>query len=272
MMNWDQRIICEIELSAHRKGQNGRSLPARISALVEQQKQSWPLLASGYSELQEIETKRLQIEETTVVVQYNPRRIRSTSASVDRASVEARGCFLCPERLPPEEKGIAYGDDLIILCNPFPILDSHLSIVHRQHVPQRIEGSLERLLDLACDLGPDFFVLYNGPECGASAPDHLHFQACSRSLLPIYSDLGIEEASEHCQYCAEMAGEGFDLFTLDGCGRAVIVYRGNRSDEIARWVNKTLARLPAGSLYCEPLINIVCTYESGMWTLLLFPR
>jgi hypothetical protein len=117
-------------------------------------------------------------------------------------------------------------------------------------------------------------VLYNGPECGASAPDHLHFQACSRLLLPILTDLGNEDPqpSAHCARCEEMEGEGFELFTIDNCGRSVVVYRGSRSDEIAGWVSETLARLPPGAAHSEPLINIICTFDRPAWTLFLFPR
>ncbi|HSE98904.1 MAG TPA: DUF4922 domain-containing protein [Blastocatellia bacterium] len=274
MMKWDQRLIGDPELLAHLTTPGARGLSARAVALIEQQKRTWPMLAGGYRALAQVETRPIRVAESNVIVQHNPGRIRSTAASVDKTSVEARGCFLCPDSQPPEEKGIAYGDELVLLCNPFPVLDKHLSIVHRDHVPQRIESNMEKLLDLACDLGPDFFVLYNGPECGASAPDHLHFQACSRELLPIYSDLGIEndEHADGCAHCEEKAGEGFELFSLDNYGRVVVVFRGNRSDEIARWVYKTIAQLPPSPQGSEPMINIVCTYDKSAWTLFLFPR
>ena len=273
-MKWDKRLIGEQELLAYIRRPGVRGLSAHAVALIEQQKQTWPMLAGGYRAFGQVETRKIRVAESNVIVQHNPGRIRSTAASVDKASVDARGCFLCPDSLPPEEKGIAYGDDLIILCNPFPVLDNHLSIVHREHVPQRIELNMERLLDLASDLGPDFFVLYNGPECGASAPDHLHFQACSRKLLPVYSDLGIEhdEHSNGCAHCEETAGDGFELFSLDNYGRAVVVYRGNRGDEIARWVYRTIAKLPPSPQGSEPMINIVCAYDKSAWTLFLFPR
>jgi hypothetical protein len=273
-MRWDRRLIGEEEINARSNAANSLGLSARAAALIDHQKTTWPMLAEGYAGLAQTETKRFKVEESNIVVQHNPARIKSTSASVDKASVKARGCFLCPEGLPPEEKGLAYGSDFVILCNPFPVLDNHLSIVHREHVQQSIDGNVERLLDLASDLGPDFFVLYNGPECGASAPDHLHFQACSRRLLPIYSDLGVEEPPPpaHCDRCEETEGEGFELFTIDDCGRAVAVYRGSRSGEIAGWVYETLARLPPGAAHPEPMINIVCTYDRPQWTLFLFPR
>ena len=77
--------------------------------------------------------------------------------------------------------------DFTIYCNPYPIVDRHVTIVHREHTPQQIAGQLGALLDLAKAL-PGYFVIYNGPECGASAPDHLHFQAGLRTLFPIEVD------------------------------------------------------------------------------------
>jgi len=112
-----------------------------------------------------------------VLAQFNPRRIVSTTAGVDSATIGQRPCFLCSENLPPEEKGIEFGEDFIVLCNPFPVLRDHLVITARRHIPQAIEGSFGALLDLSRELGAEWFTVYNGPKCGASAPDHLHFQA-----------------------------------------------------------------------------------------------
>ena len=273
-MNWDEKLISERELRAYQDEDSDQSLEARVAALVDQQNETWPLLREGIEAFAQIETKRVRVEESEVVIQHNPRRIRSTAAAVDQASVGNRRCFLCPEGLPPEEKGIGYGDDLVILCNPFPVLDRHLSMVHREHVPQQIEGNVEMLLSLAHDLGTSYFVLYNGPECGASAPDHLHFQACSRELLPIEENLYDDEPvmSEDCSYCEETARNSFELFTLGGCGRSVVVFRGGNRDEVAHWVYEVIKELAAQTDKTEPLINIICTYDPKLWTVYLFPR
>jgi len=175
-MNWEERLITAEELRVYQDDDADESLEAQVAALIDQQADTWPLLADGLAAFLDIETKRVPLDAAEIVVQYNPRRIRSTGAQVDRASVEQRRCFLCAANLPPEEKGIAYGEHLVILCNPFPVLDRHLSIVHRKHIPQQIEQNVETLLSLARDLGPSYFVLYNGPECGASAPDPAAYQ------------------------------------------------------------------------------------------------
>ena len=273
-MRWDDRIITENELRPH-LADAGSRLIDRAGALLEHQKKTWPMLAQGYSAYSAIDSKRIESEGSTIVVQQNPRRVGSTAAPVDRASVEARKCFLCPDALPPEEKGIAYGD-MILLCNPFPVLDRHLSIVHKDHIEQKIAGNIETLLGLAADLSPDYFVLYNGPRCGASAPDHLHFQACSRALLPIEETIrgSVEEAAPapHCSVYEETSVQGLEVFTINDCGRSLIVFGGSNLDEVAGWVYATLAELSAGSPEVEPMVNLICTYERRRWTVYLFPR
>ena len=272
-MTWDDKLVSASELRAYQEDETDQSLEARVAALIDHQCDTWPQLAEASALFSEIVTKRVLVEESEVVIQHNPRRIRSTAASVDKASVENRRCFLCPQNLPPEEKGIAYGD-LVILCNPFPVLEGHLSIVHREHVPQQIDGNVGVLLSLARDLGSSYFVWYNGPECGASAPDHLHFQASSRELLPIEENLFEDEPVllEDCSSCDETAKNTFELFTLGGCGRSVIVFRGGNREEIAHWVDAVIRELALQTDKTEPLINIVCTYDPKLWTVYLFPR
>ena len=272
-MRWEDRLITERELSPFLSLNNGGEVAAYADALIRHQKQTWPLLAEGYAAFEAMATKRVRVDGSDITVQCNTRRLRSTAAPVDKESVGARRCFLCPDSLPAEEKAIAYGDELMILCNPFPVLDNHLSIVHRDHVAQQIEGNVEPLLRLARDLSPDYFVLYNGPECGASAPDHLHFQACSRAGLPIEALLADDQSeAAHCDYCATAAGEGFELFTLTNGGRTVVVFRGSRGDELAGWIYQTINEFSRESIAREPMVNIVCTYEKNQWTVYLFPR
>src|SRR4029077_5479578 len=94
----------------------------------------------------------------------------------------------CANNLPAEEEGLPFDENFTIYCNPFPIVDRHLTIAHREHGAQRIANQFGNMLDIAASL-PGYFVVYNGPQCGASAPDHMHFQAGSRKLFPIQNDL-----------------------------------------------------------------------------------
>lgn len=273
-MSWDDRVIDDAEPGFFQPSDRPGSLRSRVEALLDNQKRMWPFLREGYVSLSQVEVKSIAVDGSEVLVQHNPRRIRSTAARVDKESVEARGCFLCAENLPREEKGISYSSDLVILCNPLPVLDRHLSIVRRDHVSQRIDGSVETLLALAYDLAPDYFVLYNGPECGASAPDHLHFQACARSLLPIENSLRAVDApaAERCEICESTPRDEFELFTLADCGRTAVVFRGNDPDRLARWVYEVVSELGGGPSRPEPMMNLIVTHDDRQWTVFLFPR
>ena len=143
------------------------------------------MLRSGYDTLQSVRTKVYDFGGVQIKVQFNPGRLISTSAKVDAASIKERKCFLCAENLPPAQRGIPCDGEYIVLCNPFPIFPEHFTIPSLHHTPQLIRDSFAALLRLTRELGSRYTVLYNGPRCGASAPDHLHFQAGNRSYLPI---------------------------------------------------------------------------------------
>lgn len=273
-MNWQERLLSAEDLQPFLQGEEAADFSSQVAALIEHQKAHWQSLKEGYEALAQIETKRLELDGSSVVVQHNVKRIRSTAAAVDKASIQARRCFLCAENLPEEEKGIAYDDDYIILCNPFPVLDKHLVIAHRQHVDQKIADRVEALIALARDLGDEYFVLYNGAECGASAPDHFHLQACSRELLPIKDALDESEPppEEDCNICADMARGNFELFTLSDFGRNVVVFRGANRLELAFWIYRVIEEFRNATGKEEPMINLLCYYHRGVWTALLFPR
>ena len=158
-----------------------------LEELFRRQVRAWPQLAKGLEGLARAKTRPVRIDWFDVFIRHIPHRVGSTTAAVDRESVAKRPCFLCAGNLPPEEEGVRFDEDFTIYCNPFPIVDRHLTIAHREHGSQRIANQFGNMLDLAAAL-PGYFVIYNGPECGASAPDHMHFQAGSRGLFPIEKD------------------------------------------------------------------------------------
>jgi hypothetical protein len=183
-----------------------------------------------------------------VLVRHIPHRIKSTTAAVDAVSVAQRKCFLCPANLDPEEKGIPFDSEFTLYCNPFPILRKHLTIVHADHRPQRIAGQFGTLLKLAQALS-DSFIIYNGPQCGASAPDHLHFQSCSRDVFPI----------EHS--------------VLEDYLPRVFAFRGRDLDALVSRLELLIAILSrATRATSEPMINIAAWYSSDSWTAVVFPR
>jgi hypothetical protein len=229
-------------------------LVSEVDRLIETQAVSWPLLARGLEGLRMSQTRVEHVAHRELFVRHIPHRIASTTAAVDAASVARRACFLCAANLPPEEKGIPFDGDFTIYCNPFPILERHLTIVHNEHRPQRISGSIGAMLRVAEAL-PDLFVIYNGPECGASAPDHLHLQACSRDIFPIEQDAA--------------GAEGF----IPNYARNVFVYRDSDLSRLERKIERVIEVLfniaPRTS---EPMLNIAAFYKDARWTAFVFPR
>ena len=155
-----------------------------IKQLIEGQINHWPLAHSNYKALQQVQTKEFTVNGHHYRVQFNPARIVSSGAQVDAQSIRQRPCFLCAHHRPKEQNSLPFGRHYELLVNPFPIFPKHLTVPDVCHVEQHISGRYADLLCLA-RLLTDFTVFYNGPRCGASAPDHLHFQAGSRHFLPI---------------------------------------------------------------------------------------
>ncbi len=226
-----------------------------LDKLFERQTRAWPQLARGIEGLAQAMTRRLRIDWFDVFIRHLPHRAASTQAPVDRESIAQRPCFLCAENLPSEEEGVPFGDDFIIYCNPFPVVDRHLTIAHRAHGLQGIANQFGAMLDLAAAL-PGYFVIYNGPECGASVPDHMHFQAGSRRLFPIEKDT-------HRITSVSIPNYRRNVFLLRGRDRSALCGRMDRAIDL---LTEATSKRP------EPLINIAVTHESGEWMSYLFPR
>jgi ATP adenylyltransferase/5',5'''-P-1,P-4-tetraphosphate phosphorylase II len=227
----------------------------QVEALFERQVQRWAQLARGLQGLAQSETRRLHTNWFDVFVRHIPHRVVSTTAAVDAESIARRPCFLCAKNLPPEEEGLPFDDEFAIYCNPFPIVSRHLTISHKDHCPQRIATHFPRMLDLASKL-PGYFVIYNGPECGASAPDHAHFQAGSRELFPIEMD------AANCTGLT-ITGYARNVFVFRGRDPAAIVERLESAIDILAEVTR---RRP------EPMVNIAAFHEAGQWVTYVFPR
>jgi Domain of unknown function (DUF4922) len=226
-----------------------------LEELFKRQARAWPQLAKGIEGLARATTRPVRIDWFDVFIRHIPHRVASTTASVDRESVAKRPCFLCAQNLPPEEEGLQFNEDFTIYCNPFPIVDRHLTIAHREHDAQRIANQFGNMLHLAAAL-PGYFVIYNGPECGASAPDHMHFQAGSRVLFPIEKDTA-----------------GLTALTIPNYGRNVFVFRARDRSALIDRMDRAIALLAElTGKRPEPLVNIAVFHERGEWVAYLFPR
>jgi len=230
-------------------------MTGEIEELFQRQLRAWPQLANGVEGLARATTRSVRIDWFDVFIRHIPHRISSTTASVDSESVAKRPCFLCAANLPAEEEGLRFDENFTIYCNPFPILDRHVTIAYREHGAQRIAGHFGNMLDIAARL-PKYFVVYNGPECGASAPDHMHFQASSRELFPIEKDTAALTDITVPNYAR-------NVFLLRGRDRSALIDRMDRAIDL---LAETTGKRP------EPLVNIAVFHERGEWVAYLFPR
>ncbi|MDR4988526.1 MAG: DUF4922 domain-containing protein, partial [Bacteroidales bacterium] len=164
------------------------NLQERVYEMLKQQQQDWDLAEKNYRGLQKVKKRFVRLGEGVEVgVQFNPERIYSSAAKVDDKSISRRKCFLCRAHLPEQQTWVEFESEYLILVNPFPIFPLHLTIPIVDHKEQRIGGRMTDMLKLARVL-KDFVVFYNGPRCGASAPDHFHFQAGNKGFMPVEDD------------------------------------------------------------------------------------
>jgi hypothetical protein len=244
------------------------SLDDLAAGLLERQRKTWSGLAEGYAALNVALIREIRCDGWMVKVQLNPRRIVSSGARLDPESIRKRPCFLCLSHLPPEQQTILYRDAFLIICNPAPIFPGHLTIAHRRHLPQSIPENLEILLRLAADLGPRMILLYNGPRCGASAPDHLHFQAAPAGLLPVEA-----EVLEPRNRASVRQRKGISLWRTGGLGRGILVIEGRNEASVSSAFGEVIAALcrlnPSDD---EPMLNLLCTHTGDVWRLIVFPR
>ena len=244
-----------------------------MQGLIDRQLASWPEAARRYSDLREVKTKEITIGGMPVRVQYNPARAVSTLARTDAASIAARPCFLCRENRPQQQEALPFegcdGRRYEILVNPFPIFPEHFTVPAVDHVPQRIAGRFPDMLRLA-DTFPDMTVFYNGPESGASAPDHFHFQMGCRGFLPVERHFGLLGPRT-------VMRPGAAVIALTSAyipGLPVITAPDAKSAEAA--FLRVLRSLPVSPRTGEPQLNILCwkerTDSDTVFRILVIPR
>ena len=209
--------------------------------------------------------KELNVNGILYKVQFNPARIVSSGAKVDAKSILERKCFLCPANLPPVQKGIPFGGHYNILVNPFPIFPRHLTVPELAHTPQRIATRFTDMLELAEAL-TDYTIFYNGPKCGASAPDHAHFQAGNKGFMPIEKDWRGQTAGKIADYRKAA------LWYLDDAPRATLVIESTSKEDAADLFDIIYRSLDVKPEEDEPMMNVLVLYEADRWVVFVFPR
>jgi hypothetical protein len=250
-------ILAERDLEPFRRGE---SLAEAAAALLEQQNGAWDLLKRVFG-----------FDDFSINVQFNPGRLTSSSAKVDEKSISQRPCFLCAPNLPAEQRGLLLHGEYLLLCNPFPIFPEHFTIAHTEHRPQRLLPSLHVMLELARDLAPRYTVVYNGPRCGASAPDHLHLQAGIRGFMPFEQELGELGLKRGEVLIDTLSLRGF---TLKYYLRTFVALQSANAAALEKGFGELhqIYQEMAGDPAEEPMMNVLCWYEGGAWVLAMFAR
>jgi ribosomal protein S18 acetylase RimI-like enzyme len=257
-----------INQKIHNAFDAGKNLPKLCLKLLSEQRNTWLDLREGYESLKNIRERDISCRGFSVCLQYNPGRIKSSLAVVEEKNLYERRCFLCMDHLPEDQKGILYRSDYLILCNPRPVFSSHFTISYLDHRFQAIEEHIDTFLQSMIDFGSGWTVLYNGPKCGASAPDHLHFQVAPSGKMPIE-----KEIREEKRFTLMEQIDNVLLYRLRGLGREVIILKGNDAMALERTFKVFLDALKEVLLTDEePMINIAGFYKEGRWHLVIFPR
>ena len=246
----------------------------------------WHTASEGYRAVKNAKKRTFEVGGMKVLAQFNPGRIISTSAEVDEEAVNGRPCFLCEENRPKEQTFLKFegrkGREYQIVVNPYPIFRRHLVVIRDTHTGQSIWNNYVDMADLAHHY-PGFTFFYNGPKCGASAPDHFHFQACQRGVLPLEkeadrlldivaslsSDKGVPDGTETVVLPPEMEGDlsyvssvqEAQLYHYKHYARGVFFLRSRTSKSMAKMFYRLLDAYPAEKGESEPKFNLFTWYK-----------
>ena len=208
--------------------------------------------------------------ESGIVLQYNPARMVSTAANVDKAAVAARPCFLCKENRPWVQGSLSALLDVEVLVNPYPILKRHLTLPLLGHTPQRLDVLFHDMLSLAKEWQKRA-LFYNGARCGASAPDHAHLQSVMREDIPVLNGVLYDNLQRGC--VSVLSKDGAELCFTTSYVVPLFVIKATDALAAEAMLGRLLGALPAGNEGEEPCVNALAVYSQGEgWNVLVFPR
>lgn len=236
-----------------------------ISRFFNRQLEMWEDARHRFRDLKHVEVRQLSDQ---LKVQFNPARIVSTGAKIDKHTLGERPCFLCERNRPKEQMTKQIDDHFQLLVNPFPILPVHFTIPATKHQPQSIYrhyGEMHRLLSLHSEL----MVFYNGPKCGASAPDHLHFQAGTSGVLPLQTNW--QRLSRNLTDVISLTDEEKISVLRDFLVPAfVIISKSEDSDE--ELFHRLYRSMPMRGDESEPMMNIIAWRKGDEFISVVIPR
>ena len=236
-----------------------------ISRFFNRQLEVWTDARHRFRDLKHVETRQFSDQ---LKLQWNPARIVSTGAKIDKKTLGERPCFLCDKNRPKEQMSKQIDEKFHLLVNPFPILPVHFTIPARKHQPQLIYknyGEMHRFISLHSDL----MVFYNGPKCGASAPDHLHFQAGTNGILPLQANW--QRLSRNLTDVISLNDEEKIAVVRDFLVPAfVIISKSAESDEAL--FRRLYKAMPQRGDETEPMMNIISWRKGEEFISVVIPR
>jgi len=245
------------------------SINKQVKSLFHEQVSNWELARVNFAGLQTVQTKSFSFGDFDVKVQFNPARIVSSGAKVDAKAIAERKCFLCAENRPLQQKALEFGD-YEILVNPFPIFPEHFTIPRKEHVDQQILPYFTDMLQLAKAMN-EYVIFYNGPKCGASAPDHMHFQAGTKDFLPLVNDY---KRLKNTHTDLLVTTDKMQLLQMKNYLRTVYCIESSDMESVQDAFEKLYLSFSslAEEKYTEPMMNIVCLFEEYKWYVFILPR
>ena len=243
-----------------------------LNKFIKDQLSVWQLASSNFRALKTAPSREVDVFGLKCRIQYNPRRVISSTADTSPAAIASRKCFLCADNRPKEQFHLGFegrkGRNYHIQINPYPIFRGHLVIVRDEHIPQEIWHHFPDMLDFAARY-KDYLVFYNGPSSGASAPDHLHFQAIPKHNLPLE-----DVADEFLDHPGEPLATVKDasLYKFDGYARGVFALKATTSKSLAKLFYRLLDCTDRCKGEEEPMFNLYAYVKNGEYRTIVVMR
>ena len=243
-----------------------------LNKFIKEQLSVWQLASSNFRALKTAPSREVDVFGLKCRIQYNPRRVISSTADTSPAAIASRKCFLCADNRPKEQFHLGFegrkGRNYHIQINPYPIFRGHLVIVRDEHIPQEIWHHFPDMLDFAARY-KDYLVFYNGPSSGASAPDHLHFQAIPKHNLPL-EDV-VDEFLDHPGEPLATVKDA-SLYKFDGYARGVFALKATTSKSLAKLFYRLLDCTDRGKGEEEPMFNLYAYVKNGEYRTIVVMR
>ena len=265
----DKLRTIEIEARKRLNSKGGRDDSSDgLEQFFKRQLESWPDTRERYRQLANVQTKELDCGQNTIKTQFNPARIVSTGASIDKKTISKRPCFLCKANRPAEQMSKSIGSHFELLVNPYPILPMHFTVPSKAHEPQSIRQHFGEIYNVL-DLFPQLMVFYNGPKCGASAPDHLHLQAGTSGVLPLQA--GWKRISGNAETIVQLEDKAC-IEAIKGWITPVFAIRCSSKKDGTELFGMLYDSLEVPEGDYEPMMNIVAWKDNNEYVAAILPR